>query len=186
MSDRLTHITTRTGDGGETGLADGSRVPKTDPRIHALGDVDELNSQLGVLLINDMPEDIRRLLGQIQNDLFDLGSELAIPGSSLLQPEHVGRLDDAIAAYNALLPPLREFVLPGGSPAAAHCHVARTVCRRAERSLVALDRASITTDNPRLYLNRLSDLLFILSRCLNKMAGVPDITWTPAIKSSNG
>ena len=185
MSDRLTHITTRTGDGGETGLADGSRVAKTDPRIHALGDVDELNSQLGVLLTQGMAEDIHQLLGQIQNDLFDLGSELAIPGSSLLKPEHVGRLDAAIAAYNSLLPPLREFVLPGGSPAAAHCHVARTVCRRAERALVALDQASITTDNPRLYLNRLSDLLFILSRCLNKNAGVPDVTWTPAIKSQS-
>lgn len=182
MTDRLTHITTRTGDGGETGLADGSRVSKTDPRIHALGDVDELNSQLGVMLTHDMPEDIRRLLSQVQNDLFDLGSELAIPGSSLLKPEHVGRLDDAISSYNALLPPLREFVLPGGTPAAAHCHVARTVCRRAERALVALDHASITTDNPRLYLNRLSDLLFILSRCLNRMAGVPDVTWQPAVK----
>jgi cob(I)alamin adenosyltransferase len=182
MSDRLTHITTRTGDGGETGLADGSRVSKTDPRLHALGDVDELNSQLGVLLTFELPEDIRRLLKQIQNDLFDLGSELAIPGSNLLKPEHVGRLDTAIGTYNALLPPLREFVLPGGAPVAAHCHVARTVCRRAERSLVALDRASITTDNPRLYLNRLSDLLFVVSRCLNHMAGVPDVTWQPAIR----
>ncbi len=182
MSDRLTRITTRTGDGGETGLADGSRVPKTDPRIHALGDVDELNSQLGVLLTLELPEDIRRLLSQVQNDLFDLGSELAIPGSSLLTPEHVGRLDTSIPAYNGLLPPLREFVLPGGSPAAAQCHIARTVCRRAERSLVALDAASITTDNPRLYLNRLSDLLFILSRCLNQMAGVADVCWQPAIK----
>lgn len=186
MTDRLTDITTRTGDSGETGLADGSRVPKTDPRIHALGDVDELNSQLGVLLLNDMPEDIRRLLSQIQNDLFDLGSELAIPGASLLKPEHVGRLDAAIAAHNALLPPLKEFVLPGGSPAAAHCHVARTVCRRAERSLVALDQASITTDNPRLYLNRLSDLLFILSRCLNTAAGVQDICWTPGTRPESG
>lgn len=181
MSDRLTHITTRTGDDGETGLADGSRVPKTDPRIHALGDVDELNSQLGVLLVADVPEDVRRLLRQVQNDLFDLGSELAIPGSSLLTADHVGRLDAAIAAYNALLPPLKEFVLPGGCAAAAHCHVARTVCRRAERAIVALDRASITTDHPRLYLNRLSDLLFILSRCLNHMAGVADVTWQPAI-----
>ena len=102
MSDRLTHITTRSGDAGETGLADGTRVPKTDPRIHALGDVDELNSQLGVLLTHPVPEDIGRLLAQVQNDLFDLGSELAIPGSSLLKPEHVGRLDAAIAAYNAL------------------------------------------------------------------------------------
>lgn len=182
MSDRLTHITTRTGDSGETGLADGSRVSKTDPRIHALGDVDELNSQLGVLLLQDLPEDIRRLLSQVQNDLFDLGSELAVPGSSLLTPEHLARLDNAIPAYNALLPPLAEFVLPGGNPAAAHCHVARTVCRRAERSLVALDAAGIVSDNPRLYLNRLSDLLFILSRCLNRMAGVPDVSWKPAIR----
>ena len=182
MSDRLTHITTRSGDAGETVLADGTRVPKTDPRIHALGDVDELNSQLGVLLTHPVPEDIGRLLAQVQNDLFDLGSELAIPGSSLLKPEHVGRLDAAIAAYNALLPPLKEFVLPGGSSAAAHAHVARTVCRRAERSLVALDRASIVGDNPRLYLNRLSDLLFILSRCLNQMAGVADVSWQPAIR----
>lgn len=182
MTDRLTHITTRTGDSGETGLADGSRVPKTDPRIHALGDVDELNSQLGVMLTHELPEDIRRLLSLVQNDLFDLGSELAIPGATLLTPEHVGRLDAAIASYNALLPPLREFVLPGGCPAAAHCHVARTVCRRAERSLVALDRASIVGEAPRLYLNRLSDLLFILSRCINQMAGVPDVSWQPATR----
>jgi len=182
MTDRLTCITTRTGDSGETGLADGSRVAKTDPRIHALGDVDELNSQIGVVLLHELPEDIRRLLAQVQNDLFDLGSELAIPGSNLLRPEHVARLDSAIAAYNALLPPLREFVLPGGDPAAAHAHVARTVCRRAERSLVALHQASIVGDPPRLYLNRLSDLLFILSRCLNQMAGVADVTWQPAIR----
>jgi cob(I)alamin adenosyltransferase len=184
MTDRLTHITTRTGDSGETGLADGSRVSKTAPRIHALGDVDELNSQLGVLLVQDLPEDIRRLISQVQNDLFDLGSELAIPGSNLLTDDHLGRLDAAIPAYNALLPPLAEFVLPGGTPAAAHCHVARTVCRRAERSLVALDAADIISDTPRLYLNRLSDLLFILSRCLNRMAGAPDVTWEPATRKS--
>ncbi|MFZ4499650.1 MAG: cob(I)yrinic acid a,c-diamide adenosyltransferase [Burkholderiales bacterium] len=182
MTDRLTHITTRTGDSGETGLADGSRVPKTDPRIHALGDVDELNSQIGVVLTHDLPEDIRRLLSSVQNDLFDLGSELAIPGSSLLTADHLARLDAAIAAYNALLPPLREFVLPGGCAAAAQSHVARTVCRRAERTLVALDHAGIVGERPRLYLNRLSDLLFILSRCINQMAGVPDVCWQPATR----
>lgn len=180
MADRLTIITTRTGDDGTTGLADGSRVAKTHPRIIALGEVDELNSQIGLVLaqLAELPKHeglkpIRRGLQPVQHALFDIGSELAIPGHVQLKPEQLQHLDKQIAEFNATLPSLREFILPGGALAAAQMHVARSVCRRAERSLVALD----TNPNAQCYLNRLSDLLFILARCVNQALGNPDVLW---------
>jgi cob(I)alamin adenosyltransferase len=177
MGNRLSKITTRTGDRGETGLGDGSRVPKDSARVHALGDLDELNSALGVLLAEDVPATIRGTLEQVQQDLFDLGGEVSIPGHSLLKAESVGRLEAALEGWNADLPALKEFILPGGSRAAAAAHLARTVCRRAERSLVALGRAEPVGDIARRYLNRLSDALFVAGRALNRHAGRTDVQW---------
>ncbi|MGY8525936.1 cob(I)yrinic acid a,c-diamide adenosyltransferase [Paracidovorax citrulli] len=177
MGNRLTRIATRTGDAGSTGLGDGTRTGKDSLRIAAIGDVDELNSHLGVLLAEPLPEGIAAALLEIQHDLFDLGGELSIPGHALLQPAQVARLDGWLAQYNGTLPPLAEFILPGGSRAAALCHVGRTVCRRAERALVALGAAEPVNDAPRQYLNRLSDLLFVLARVLNREAGAGDVLW---------
>jgi len=177
MANRLSKIVTRTGDDGTTGLADGSRLSKEHPRIAALGSVDELNSQLGVLISEELPADIRPVLLQIQNDLFDLGGALALPAQGMLAESKIAWLDGQIARYNADLPPLREFILPGGSRAGALCHVARTVARRAEHHLAAL---SISEDIPRNalpYLNRLSDLLFVLSRCINRALAMPEPLW---------
>jgi cob(I)alamin adenosyltransferase len=177
MGHRLSRIATRTGDDGTTGLGDGSRVRKNTLRIAALGDVDELNSALGVMLTESMPEAIQANLTQIQNDLFDLGGEISIPGYRLVKEEQVAQLDDWLAHYNADLPPLKEFILPGGSKAAAHCHVARATCRRAERSVVALGEAEDVSASVLQYLNRLSDLLFVLARVLNRSAQHPDTLW---------
>jgi cob(I)alamin adenosyltransferase len=177
MGHRLSKITTRTGDAGETGLGDGSRRSKDSPRIQALGDVDELNSALGVLLAEEVPEDIREALQHVQQDLFDLGGELSIPGHAMLAAQRIGDLEKLLEGWNAELPPLKEFVLPGGSRAAAAAHVARTVCRRAERSVVALGSAEPVTDQARQYLNRLSDLLFVAGRTLNRRSGRPDVQW---------
>jgi cob(I)alamin adenosyltransferase len=177
MGNRLSQIATRTGDDGTTGLGDGTRVDKDHLRIAAMGDVDELNSTIGVLLTNDLPEQMRIDLAEIQNDLFDLGGELAIPGYSMISDKQVARLDARLAHYNADLPRLAEFILPGGSCAAAMAHVGRTVCRRAERSLVALGKQDPLNDPPRQYLNRLSDLLFVLARVLNRHAGGADVQW---------
>ena len=177
MAHRLTRIVTRTGDDGTTGLADGSRLPKSDPRIDTMGAVDELNSAIGLLLAEEMPDNVRGCLNGVQHDLFDLGGELSIPGHAIMSEAHCRRLDDAIAAFNAELPPLKEFILPGGTRAAALAHVARTACRRAERALVALN-ASAAVPPPLLqYLNRLSDLLFVLARALNRHAGRADVSW---------
>lgn len=178
MGHRLSKIATRTGDAGETGLGDGSRVRKDSARIQALGDIDELNSTLGVLLAEKLPADVREALLQIQHDLFDLGGELAIPGHAALTEAHVTRLEALTQTFNAELAPLKEFILPGGSRAAALAHLARTVCRRAERSVIALARAdeNVTTTS-RIYLNRLSDLLFVLARTLNRAAGGSDVLW---------
>lgn len=180
MGKRLTKIVTRTGDDGTTGLGDGSRTGKDSLRIGAIGDVDELNSQLGLLLTEDLPEAVRGALLQVQHDLFDLGGELSIPGYPLLKESHVIRLDEWLAHYNADLPRLAEFILPGGSRGAAQAHVCRAVCRRAERSLVALGAAEALNDAPRHYLNRLSDLLFVLARVLNRSAGGSDVLWQRA------
>jgi len=181
MGNRLTRIATRTGDDGTTGLADGSRVPKSNPRVAAMGDVDELNSQLGVLLCEPLPDDVRRLLHQIQHELFNLGGELSLPAQTLLKAEAVAALDAALDRHNASLPPLAEFILPGGTRSAALAHVARTVARRAERALVALGETDTVNAAPRQYLNRLSDLLFVLARVLNRAnldgLGGDDVYW---------
>jgi len=180
MGKRLSKIATRTGDDGSTGLGDGSRTGKDSLRIAAIGDVDELNSQLGLLLTEDLPEPVRAAMLHMQHDLFDLGGELCIPGYTLLKPAQVAQLDDWLAHYNADLPRLAEFILPGGSRAAAQAHVCRAVCRRAERSLVALGAVEALNEAPRQYLNRLSDLLFVLARVLNRAGGGSDVMWQRA------
>jgi cob(I)alamin adenosyltransferase len=177
MAHRLTRIVTRTGDDGTTGLADGSRVEKDAPRIEAMGAVDELNSVIGLLIAEAPPEEIVACLTGVQHDLLDLGGELSAPGHPVLQVEHVARLDAALARHNATLPPLKDFILPGGLRAAAIAHQARTVCRRAERQVVALARAEAITPLAQQYLNRLSDLLFVLARVANRGAGVGDTLW---------
>jgi cob(I)alamin adenosyltransferase len=177
MGHRLSRIVTRTGDAGTTGLGDGTRVAKDSPRIAAIGDVDELNSTLGLLLAEELAPELRDELVSVQHDLFDLGGELSIPGHAAIGDEHVARLEAAIERHNAPLAPLKEFILPGGTRAAALAHVARTVCRRAERSVVHLASASPVSDPVRRYLNRLSDLLFVLARTLNRSAGRGDVLW---------
>ena len=177
MGHRLSKIVTRTGDAGTTGLGDGSRVAKDAPRIEAIGAVDELNSTLGVLVAEPLPPAIADCLTDVQHDLFDLGGELSIPGYESITDAHVERLEHAVEQFNATLPPLKEFILPGGTRAAALAHVARTVCRRAERSLVALAATQPVSDPARRYANRLSDLLFVLARELNRAAGGTDVLW---------
>jgi cob(I)alamin adenosyltransferase len=177
MGHRLTKIYTRTGDAGTTGLGDGSRTGKEALRVAAMGDVDELNSLFGVVLCESLPDDVRELLVGIQHDLFDLGGELSIPGATLLKPTQPKRLEAAIDCYNAELAPLKEFILPGGNRAASLTHLARAVCRRAERTLVALAAQEPVSEAGRQYLNRLSDLLFVLGRWLNKSAGGADVLW---------
>lgn len=181
MGQRLTQIATRTGDDGSTGLGDGTRVPKDHLRVQAMGDVDELNSSLGVLLAEPLPPDVRELLVTVQHELFNLGGELSIPGYALLKLDAVLRLDEALAHYNAQLPRLQEFILPAGNRAAALAHVGRTVARRAERAVVALAGHEKVNDAPRQYLNRLSDLLFVLARVLNRARldglGGDDVYW---------
>jgi cob(I)alamin adenosyltransferase len=177
MGHRLSKIVTRTGDAGTTGLGDGSRVAKDAPRIEAIGAVDELNSTLGVLLAEPVPETIAACLVDVQHDLFDLGGELSIPGHSAVGESHVARLEDAVEALNADLPPLKEFVLPGGTRAAALAHIGRTVCRRAERAVVTLAGTEPVADPVRRYLNRLSDLLFVLARVLARASGHGEVLW---------
>jgi cob(I)alamin adenosyltransferase len=177
MGHRLSKIATRTGDAGTTGLGDGSRVRKNAPRIAALGDVDELNSVLGTMLAEAMADDIAVRLTQVQNDLFDLGGELSIPGYVLVREQQVAALDEWLEHYNADLPPLKEFILPGGCKAAGWCHIARTTCRRAERAVVALAETEAVSAHVLQYLNRLSDLLFVLARHLNRNAQHSDTLW---------
>ena len=182
MGHRLTQISTRTGDDGTTGLGDGTRVPKDHLRIAAMGDVDELNSQIGVLLAEPLPAEVRELLVVIQHELFNLGGELCIPGHALLKDEAVLRLDEALAHHNAQLPRLQEFILPAGTRSAALAHVTRTIARRAERAVVTLQRSGEEVRSaPRQYLNRLSDLLFVLARVLNRAnldgLGGDDVYW---------
>ena len=179
MANRLSRIATRTGDDGTTGLADGSRVAKDSLRINALGDVDELNSHIGLILAHSLPEDVRALLLLVQHQLFDIGAELCVPGSKKVEEAYVSGLDAALEIFNAPLPFLREFILPGGCLAAAAAHVARTVCRRAERALVRLAGEEEVSIPLRQYLNRLSDLLFVLARVINRAAGVDDPYWRP-------
>jgi len=177
MGKRLTQIATRTGDDGTTGLGDNTRVPKDSRRVQAMGDVDELNSHIGLLLCEQLPTDVRTLLVEIQHQLFNLGGELSIPGFELLKPDAVLALDEALAAHNERLPRLQEFILPAGNRAAAQAHVCRTVARRAERSVVALGAAEAVREAPRHYLNRLSDLMFVLARVCNRMNGGDDVYW---------
>lgn len=177
MANRLSKIVTRTGDDGSTGLSSGDRVGKDSRRIAAMGDVDELNSVIGVLLAEELPQAVRGALTDIQHDLFDLGGELSLPGHALVGETHLQRIDSLIGRLNGELPPLREFVLPGGTRAAALAHVARTVCRRAERTLVALAGEESVGPLPVQYLNRLSDLLFVLARSCNRTGGNGDVLW---------
>ena len=181
MANRLTQIATRTGDDGSTGRGDGTRVAKDHLRVQAMGDVDELNSILGVLLAEPLPDDVRELLIVIQHELFNLGGELSIPGYALLKDEAVACLDAALAHHNSALPRLKEFILPAGTRSAALAHVGRTVARRAERAVVALGAAEPVREAPRQYLNRLSDLLFVLARVLNRAnldgRGGDDVYW---------
>ena len=177
MGNRLSKIATRTGDRGETGLGDGTRVAKDSARVQALGDIDELNSSIGVLLAEKLPANPRQALLQVQHDLFDLGGEVCIPGHAMISESHVLQLDALLEAYNRRLPPLKEFILPGGTRAAALAHLSRTICRRAERSLVALGRAEPVGERARQYLNRLSDLLFVLGRTLNRAGRRGDVLW---------
>jgi cob(I)alamin adenosyltransferase len=177
MGHRLSKIVTRTGDAGTTGLGDGTRTSKDSARIEAIGAVDELNATLGVLLAEPLPEEIADCLTEVQHDLFDLGGELSIPGYSAVRDGHVDRVEQAIGRFNADLRPLKEFILPGGTRAASLAHMARTVCRRAERTLVHLGASTTVSDPVRRYMNRLSDLLFVLSRVLNREAGRADVLW---------
>lgn len=177
MGNRLSKIYTRTGDDGTTGLGDGSRVNKDSLRVDAMGDVDELNSVIGLMITEGVPYILQEQLTQIQHDLFNLGGEICIPGYVILQTERIENLEEAIDTLNDDLEPLKEFILPGGAKAAAYCHLARTVCRRAERKLIELHRTEKVTEISLQYLNRLSDLLFVMCRMINKEAGVADVLW---------
>lgn len=179
MGHRLSKIYTRTGDKGDTGLGDGTRVPKDSTRVEAYGTVDELNSVLGVLLTEHLPADLRAALTDIQHDLFDLGGELCIPGRTVLADVRVTQLEQILDQLNTDLTPLKEFILPGGSRAAALCHLARTVCRRAERRTITLGKSESVSPVAVKYLNRLSDLLFVMARALNQHAGQADVLWQP-------
>jgi cob(I)alamin adenosyltransferase len=179
MAKRLTKIVTRTGDDGTTGLGDGTRVRKDALRVEVMGNVDELSSAIGCVLAEPLRADLREFLASIQNDLFDLGGEVCIPGRSALRAAHVDRLDAGLERLREALPTLREFVLPGGTRAAAACHLARAVCRRAERSLVGLRAAEGASDVSIQYLNRLSDALFLAARTINAAEGAPETLWKP-------
>jgi cob(I)alamin adenosyltransferase len=177
MANRLTKIYTRTGDDGTTGLADGSRLSKDAARIDAMGDIDELNSAIGLLSSEELPERLRQLLSSLQHDLFDIGGELSLPGHTLISDTHVARLERELDELNSSIPPLKDFILPGGTRAAATAHVARTICRRAERKLVSLSQEEVVPPLLLQYLNRLSDLLFVCARVLNREAGGQDVLW---------
>ena len=177
MGNRLSKIYTRTGDQGTTGLGDGTRIDKDSLRVEAMGTVDELNAVIGLLLTEPLSEPIRMTLTRVQHDLFDLGGELCIPGHAMLKPGRVAQMEQTLDELNDPLPPLKEFILPGGSRAAAYCHLARTVCRRAERDAIRLSRADQVGEAALQYLNRLSDLLFVMCRVLNRDAGRSDVLW---------
>ncbi|HEY0505998.1 MAG TPA: cob(I)yrinic acid a,c-diamide adenosyltransferase [Lysobacter sp.] len=177
MGNRLSKIYTRTGDDGTTGLGDGSRVAKDSARVAAYGTVDEANSCIGLVLATDVPDDIRALLTTVQHQLFDLGGELCIPGHAAIFDADIERLEQQLDAFNDPLPPLKDFILPGGGEAASRCHVARTVVRRAEREAVSLSRLEAVRPEAVRYLNRLSDLLFVLSRVLARASGHGEVLW---------
>jgi cob(I)alamin adenosyltransferase len=178
MGNRLSKIYTRTGDDGTTGLGDGSRVAKDSLRVEAYGELDELNSSLGVLLaVPGLPKEVTACLTQIQHELFDMGGELCIPGYTVITPAHVAALENALDGFNEQLPPLKEFILPGGGPAAAACHLARTVARRAERRVWTLAKSETVSPEVAKYLNRLSDLLFVLARVLARHERGTEVLW---------
>lgn len=177
MGNRLSKIYTRTGDQGTTGLGDGSRVDKDSLRVDAMGDVDELNATIGLLLTETLPENLVPTLIRVQHDLFNMGAEICIPNYTVLKQNSVDDLEGCIDSLNASLTSLKEFILPGGTKAAAVCHLARTVCRRAERKLIALHKKENVTEISLKYLNRLSDLLFVMCRIINKDAGIDDVLW---------
>lgn len=181
MGHRLSKIYTRTGDQGSTGLGDGRRVAKDDARVEALGAVDELNSALGLLLTEPLPAAVHECLVRVQHALFDLGGELSIPGHRQLTADYVARLEVALDNLNKDLPPLKEFILPGGNRAAAICHLARTVCRRAERRAFTLARTEPVNEAALMYLNRLSDLLFVIARVLARQDGGGEVLWQPGM-----
>jgi cob(I)alamin adenosyltransferase len=177
MGHRLSKIVTRTGDTGETGLADGSRLPKSAPRVQALGEVDELNCVIGILLTQELPLPMREMLARIQHELFDLGGELSLPGASVIGEKQIGQLEAEVTLLNLELPPLKEFVLPGGNPSAAAAHLGRAVARRAERALWALNAVEPLSEYAPRYLNRLSDFLFVCARTLARMNGGREVSW---------
>ena len=177
MGNRLSRIYTRTGDQGSTGLGNGDRVAKDCPRIEAIGAVDELNCAIGRVLVHDVREAVRQSLQIVQHKLFDLGGELSIPGYQAVRDEDVAQLESDLEQFNADLPPLKEFILPGGGRAAADCHLARAICRRAERRLVSLARDEDISEQARVYLNRLSDLLFVMCRILARDEGGIEVLW---------
>ena len=177
MGNRLSRIYTRTGDDGTTGLGDGSRVAKDSARVEAYGTLDEANSAIGLILAGEVPDDVRAVLVAVQHQLFDLGGELCIPGHAAIHAADIDRLEQHLDTFNEALPALKEFILPAGSRAASLAHVCRTVCRRAERAIVALSKAEEIHAHPRQYVNRLSDLMFVLARVLNRFAGGSDVLW---------
>lgn len=177
MGHRLSKIYTRTGDDGTTGLGDGSRVPKDSIRVGAFGTTDELNSVLGLVMAETLPESVRTCLFRVQHELFDLGGELCVPGRDVISADDVTRLEQDLDTFNEDLPPLKDFILPGGGRAAAACHLARTVCRRAERLMVTLAREDTINVNSQRYLNRLSDLLFVVARVLARAGGAGEVLW---------
>jgi cob(I)alamin adenosyltransferase len=183
LGNRLSKIYTRTGDSGTTGLGDGSRVAKDSLRVVAMGDVDELNSIIGIMQTEALGANIHAVLRAVQHDLFNLGGELCMPGHAMIKAERVVALETQLDAWNETLSPLKEFILPGGSRAAAYCHLARTVCRRAERTMTTLNNEENLTEISLQYINRLSDLLFVLCRILNKDTGVPDVLWNNTHKA---
>ena len=177
MGNRLSKIYTRTGDKGTTGLGDGSRVDKDDLRVETYGTVDELNSSVGMVLTSELPDEVRTCLERIQHELFDLGGELCMPGYTLIPDTYVAGLESDLDAFNADLPPLKDFILPGGSESAARCHLARTVARRAERRAISLAREASVNEASIRYLNRLSDLLFVIARVLARHDGGAEVLW---------
>ena len=184
MGNRLSKIYTRTGDDGTTGLGDGSRVSKASPRMDCIGTVDELNSVIGMMMTCELPPDIREIFVRIQHRLFDLGSELAMPGYSFMDDEDVSWLEEVLDRYNEHLPPLKNFILPGGTVAGAWCHLARTVCRRAERELVSMNETDVVNTALRRYINRLSDWLFVCARVLNRLDNTDsEVLWQPKDKT---
>ena len=177
MGNRLSKIYTRTGDDGSTGLGDGTRVPKDSLRVAAYGTVDELNSAIGIVLACEVPDSVREALVQVQHDLFDLGGELCIPGMAMVHAADIERLEQVLDTLNEDLPALKEFILPGGGMAAAQCHLARTICRRAEREVITLSRSDNVRSEAVHYLNRLSDLLFVVARVLARASGHGEVLW---------